>query len=82
MTDLSNVKALAWDIGGTTLRLASHDQGRGLSDSRRAQGVELDAAAFTNMWRFTMFKRLQLVPSRVICRGSMPTSCIAACWTR
>ena len=32
-----------------------------------AQGAELDAAAFTNQWRFTMFRRLALVR-----RGDLP----------
>ena len=66
MTDLSNVKALAWDIGGTIFDWHHTIKGE-VSAIAEAQGVELDAAAFTNMWRFTMFKRLQLVR-----RGDLP----------
>ena len=66
MTDLSNVKALAWDIGGTIFDWHNTIKGE-VSAIADAQGVELDAAAFTNMWRFTMFKRLQLVR-----RGDLP----------
>ena len=66
MTDLSNVKALAWDIGGTIFDWHHTIKGE-VSAIAEAQGVELDAAAFTNMWRFTMFRRLQLVR-----RGDLP----------
>lgn len=66
MSDLSNVKALAWDIGGTIFDWHHTIKGE-VSAIAEAQGVELDAAAFTNMWRFTMFKRLQLVR-----RGDLP----------
>ncbi|MCY3567720.1 MAG: hypothetical protein OXH38_03775, partial [Chloroflexi bacterium] len=66
MTDLSNVKALAWDVGGTIFDWHHTIKGE-VSAIAEAQGVELDAAAFTNMWRFTMFKRLQLVR-----RGDLP----------
>ena len=66
MTDLSNVKALAWDIGGTIFDWHHTIKGE-VSAIAAAQGVDLDAAAFTNMWRFTMFKRLQLVR-----RGDLP----------
>ena len=66
MADLSNVKALAWDIGGTIFDWHHTIKGE-VSAIAEAQGVELDAAAFTNMWRFTMFKRLQLVR-----RGDLP----------
>ena len=64
--DLSNIKALAWDIGGTIFdwHHTIRDEASAIAE---AQGVELDAAAFTNMWRFTMFKRLQLVR-----RGDLP----------
>ncbi len=66
MTDLSNVKALAWDVGGTIFDWHHTIKGE-VSAIAEAQGVELDAAAFTNMWRFTMFRRLQLVR-----RGDLP----------
>lgn len=66
MTDLSNVKALAWDIGGTIFDWHNTIKGE-VSTIADEQGVALDAAAFTNMWRFTMFKRLQLVR-----RGDLP----------
>ena len=66
MTDLSNVKALAWDIGGTIFDWHHTIKGE-VSAIAEAQGVELDAAAFTNQWRFTMFRRLQLVR-----RGDLP----------
>ena len=66
MTDLSNVKALAWDVGGTIFDWHHTIKGE-VTAIAEAQGVELDAAAFTNMWRFTMFKRLQLVR-----RGDLP----------
>ena len=64
--DLSNIKALAWDIGGTIFDW-HHTIRDEVAAIAEAQGVELDAAAFTNMWRFTMFKRLQLVR-----RGDLP----------
>ncbi len=66
MTELSNVKALAWDVGGTIFdwHHTIRDEVSAIAD---AQGVELDAAQFTNMWRFTMFQRLQLVR-----RGDLP----------
>ncbi|MDE2891069.1 MAG: haloacid dehalogenase type II [Chloroflexota bacterium] len=66
MSELGNVKALAWDIGGTIFDWHHTIKGE-VSAIAEAQGVELDAAAFTNMWRFTMFKRLQLVR-----RGDLP----------
>jgi len=53
-------------IGGTIFDWHHTIKGE-VSAIADAQGVELDAAAFTNMWRFTMFKRLQLVR-----RGDLP----------
>ncbi len=66
MTDLSKIKALAWDIGGTVFdwHHTIRDEVAALAET---QGVELDAPAFTNQWRFTMFQRLALVR-----RGDLP----------
>ena len=66
MTDLSNIRALAWDVGGTIFDWHHTIKGE-VSAIAEGQGVELDAAAFTNQWRFTMFRRLQLVR-----RGDLP----------
>ena len=64
--DLSNIRALAWDVGGTVFdwHHTIRDEVAAIAD---AQGVELNAAEFTNMWRFTMFRRLTLVR-----RGELP----------
>ena len=63
MTDLSNIKALAWDIGGTVFdwHHTIRDEVAGLAE---AQGVELDAPAFTNQWRFTMVPAARARPPR------------------
>ena len=66
MADLGNVQALAWDIGGTIFDW-HHTIRDEVAAIAEAQGVELDAAAFTNQWRFTMFRRLALVR-----RGDLP----------
>ena len=66
MSDLSNVKALAWDIGGTVFDW-HHTIRDEVAAVARAQRVELDAAKFTNTWRFRMFERLRLVR-----RGDLP----------
>lgn len=66
MTDLSGIKALAWDIGGTVFDWHHTIRGE-VSALAAAQGVELNAAVFTNQWRFTMFQRLGLVR-----RGALP----------
>ena len=66
MTDLSNVKALAWDIGGTVFDWHHAIRGE-VTAIADAQGVELDAPKFANMWRSRMFERLQLVR-----RGDLP----------
>ena len=66
MTDLSNIRALAWDIGGTIFDW-HHTIRAEVASLAEAQGAELDAAAFTNQWRFTMFRRLALVR-----RGDLP----------
>ncbi len=66
MANLSNVKALAWDIGGTVFDW-HHTIRDEVAAIAAVQGVELDAPKFTNMWRFRMFERLQLVR-----RGDLP----------
>ena len=64
--DLGKIKALAWDVGGTIFDW-HHTIRDEVAAIAEAQGAELDAAAFTNQWRFTMFRRLQLVR-----RGDLP----------
>lgn len=66
MTDLTQIRALAWDIGGTVFdwHHTIRDEVAALADQ---QGVEVDAVRFTNTWRFRMFERLQLVR-----RGDLP----------
>ena len=66
MADIGNVQALAWDIGGTIFDW-HHTIRDEVAAIAEAQGAELDAAAFTNQWRFTMFRRLALVR-----RGDLP----------
>ena len=66
MTDLSGIRALTWDIGGTVFDWHHTIRGE-VGGIAAAQGVDLDAARFTNMWRFRMFERLALVR-----RGDLP----------
>ena len=66
LPELSNIKALAWDIGGTVFDW-HHTIRDEIAAVAHTQGVELDPAKFTNMWRFRMFERLQLVR-----RGDLP----------
>ncbi|PZC42002.1 MAG: 2-haloacid dehalogenase [Chloroflexi bacterium] len=55
--DLSQIRALTWDIGGTVFNWHDtiKDEVSALAASR---GVELDPAKFTNTWRRSMFVEL------------------------
>ncbi len=58
MVDLSSVKALTFDVGGTVFDWHStiRDEVRGIA---AAKGIaEFDAAGYTNAWRSRMFERL------------------------
>ncbi len=54
---LENVKALAFDIGGTVFDW-HHTVRDEVAALARAQGVEIDAPAFANDWRRRQFQLL------------------------
>lgn len=60
--DLSRIRALTWDIGGTVF-----DWHHGIKDEVSAiaadRGAEIDPAVFANTWRRRMFEELALVRS-------------------
>ncbi|HJN92631.1 MAG TPA: haloacid dehalogenase type II, partial [Dehalococcoidia bacterium] len=60
--DLSQIRALTWDIGGTVFdwHHSIKDEVSALAANR---GAELDAALFANTWRRRMFQELQRVRS-------------------
>ena len=58
--DLSKVKALAWDVGGTVFDWHSTIKEE-ITALAREQSKDIDAATFTNKWRFKMFELLQPV---------------------
>ncbi len=60
--DLSSIKALAFDVGGTVFdwHSAIRDELQRIADER---GVEIDAPQITNEWRFGMFRHLGRVRS-------------------
>ena len=62
MTDLSNIKALTWDVGGTVFdwRGAIQREVRRLANERNA---DVDVTQFATDWRRWMFERLALVRS-------------------
>ena len=62
MTDLSNIKALTWDVGGTVFdwRGGIQEEVRRLAAERNA---DVDVPQFATDWRRWMFQRLALVRS-------------------
>ena len=62
MTDLSNIKALTWDVGGTVFdwRGAIQKEVSRLADE---QNADVDITQFATDWRRWMFQRLALVRS-------------------
>lgn len=64
--DLSQIRALTWDIGGTVFdwhHTIKHEVAR----LAAARGADLDPARFANTWRRRMFEELQRVR-----RGDLP----------
>ncbi len=57
MVDLSTIKALTWDIGGTVFDWHSSIR-REVSRLASDRGVEVDAAGFARDWRRGMFETL------------------------
>ena len=62
MTDLSNIKALTWDVGGTVFdwRTSIQNEVKRLAAEQDAQ---VDVTQFATDWRRWMFERLALVRS-------------------
>lgn len=60
--DLSQIRALTWDIGGTVFDW-HHSIKEEVEALAAARGVELDPALFANTWRRGMFEQLQKVRS-------------------
>lgn len=60
--DLSQIRALTWDIGGTVFDW-HHSIKDAVATRAAARGAELDAAVFANTWRRRMFEQLQRVRS-------------------
>ena len=62
MTDLTNIKALTWDVGGTVFdwRGAIQNEVRRLAAEQEA---DVDITQFATDWRRWMFQRLALVRS-------------------
>ena len=58
--NLGDVKALAWDVGGTVFDW-HHTIKEEITTLAASQSREIDAAAFANKWRFKMFELLQPV---------------------
>ena len=58
--NLGDVKALAWDVGGTVFDW-HHTIKEEITMLAASQSREIDAAAFANKWRFKMFELLQPV---------------------
>ena len=58
--DLTKVKALAWDVGGTVFDWHSTIKEE-ITALAKEQSKDIDAATFTNKWRFKMFELLQPV---------------------
>ena len=57
MIDLSTIKVLTWDIGGTVFDWRGTDQNEieGIAD---AQGVKTKVYEFASKWRYGMFEML------------------------
>ena len=67
MVDLSQIKVLAWDIGGTVFNWRGTIQ-KELETISREQKVELDIFQFASEWRYGMFDMLAKVRSGEIPR--------------
>lgn len=64
--DLSQIRALTWDIGGTVFDW-HHTIKDAVATLAAARGADLDPAVFANTWRRRMFEELQRVRS-----GALP----------
>ncbi len=62
MTDLSNIKALTWDVGGTVFDWRGGIQ-KEVERLAAEQNAEVDVTQFATDWRRWMFQRLALVRS-------------------
>lgn len=60
--DLSQIRALTWDIGGTVFDW-HHTIKDEIAALAEARGADLDPALFANTWRRRMFQELQRVRS-------------------
>ena len=58
--DISKVKALAWDVGGTVFDW-HYTIKEEITALARSRSKDIDATSFTNKWRFKMFDLLQPV---------------------
>ena len=56
--NISNVKALAWDVGGTVFDW-HHTIKQEITALATSQSKDIEATTFTNKWRFKMFELLQ-----------------------
>jgi len=65
MIDLSTIKVLTWDIGGTVFdwRGTVQNEIKGIAD---AQGVQTNVYEFASKWRYGMFKMLADVRKGII----------------
>ena len=62
MTDLSKIKALTFDVGGTVFDWRSGIQ-KEVTRLATEQGADVDVTQFASDWRRWMFERLALVRS-------------------
>ena len=62
MTDLSNIKALTWDVGGTVFDWRGAIQ-KEVGRLAAEQDADVDVTQFATDWRRWMFQRLALVRS-------------------
>ena len=67
LVDLSQIKVLAWDIGGTVFNWRGTIQ-KELETLSREQNVDLDIFQFASEWRYGMFDMLAKVRSGEIPR--------------
>ena len=58
--DISTVKALTWDVGGTIFDWHNTIKEE-IATLAKSQSKDIDTIAFTNKWRFKMFELLQPV---------------------
>ena len=59
MVDLSTIKVLTWDIGGTVFDWRGTVQNE-IEGIAHAQGVQTNVYEFASKWRYGMFEMLQM----------------------